>query len=92
MIRPANWAKAIKTKQSKKREINKSAIYWLFLATLENRPLKGFFSGERPLFSQKSSPLALIDFFRTPFERSEKQCVSNRAFINGVVTGKVKVG
>ena len=38
--------------------------YWLFLASLENRPFEDFFRAR-----------ALIDFFCTPFERSEKQCV-----------------
>jgi hypothetical protein len=33
--------------------------------------------GKRGGFAKKNNTLALIDFFRTPFERSEKQCVLN---------------
>jgi hypothetical protein len=54
--------------------------YWLFLALLENR-LRRFFRANVSFllknlrFFNKKDTFALIDFSRTTFERSEKQCI-----------------
>ena len=56
--------------------------YWLFFATLKNRLLKWFFRTEFVFWdknfqfsSQKTNSVRRFSL-RTPFERSEKQCVS----------------
>jgi hypothetical protein len=69
------------------REINKSAFYALFFCYAKKDVRRENLSGRRCFFGKNQRflpkkqrrPLKITP--RTPFERSEKQCVSNHAFI-----------